>query len=140
MLHRLVALEERAERHRVSDHVLVHDPQDLLVDPAMQRLEEMFGAQLHLHVLAQPVVDHHRTEQRGFRLDILGQRGRFRLSCGGRDSVRFGHRPLICPSAAGLNPDAQGYPRSMQKRPRFHPQTSAQTVDNSPLAKRGRTR
>ena len=40
----------------------------------MQRLEEMIGPKFELDVLDQAVVDHQRAEQRGLRLDVLGER------------------------------------------------------------------
>ena len=73
LLHLLVRLEQRPQSHRAGDHVAVEQAQDLLVDPAVQRLEEMLGPQLELDVLGEPVVDHQRAEQGGLRLDILGQ-------------------------------------------------------------------
>ena len=78
LLHLLVRLEQRAQGHRRGDHILVEQPQDLLVDPAVQRLVEMLGAELELDVLRQPVVDHQRAEQRRLRLHILGKS----LGCG----------------------------------------------------------
>ena len=63
LLHLLVRLEQRPQGHRRGDHVAVDQPQDLLVDPGVQRLEEMVGAKLELDVLGQPVVDHQRAEQ-----------------------------------------------------------------------------
>ena len=73
LLHLLVRLEHRPQRHRAGDHVAIEQAQDLLVDAAVQRLEEMLGAQLELDVLGQPVVDHQRAEQRRLGLDIVGQ-------------------------------------------------------------------
>ena len=88
LLHLLVRLEQRPERDRRGDHVAVEQPQDLLVDAPVQRLEEMLGAQLELDVLGQPVVDHQRAEQGRLGLDIvragpgLGGRGVDRRRCG----------------------------------------------------------
>jgi hypothetical protein len=92
-LHRLVGVEQRLQRDRVGDHVLVGGAQDGVVDAAVQRLEEMFGPELELDVLDQPVVDHQRAQQRGLRLDVAGQlvgfaRGRFRAV---GDTIHFGH-------------------------------------------------
>ena len=38
----------------------------------MHRLEEMLRIQPVDQIVGQPVVDHHRAEQRGLRLDIAG--------------------------------------------------------------------
>ena len=73
LLHLLVGLEQRPERDRRGDHVLVEEAQDLLVDPAVQRLVEMLGTEFELDVLGQPVVDHQRAEQSGLGLDIGGE-------------------------------------------------------------------
>ena len=61
----------------------------------MQRLEEMMRLQPDLDVLDQPVVDHQRAEQRGLRLDILGERGGRWRFCAFVDSDDFGHGPLF---------------------------------------------
>ena len=58
LLHLLVRLEQGPQSHRRGDHILVEQPQNLLVDPPVQRLEEMLGAELELDVLGQPIVDH----------------------------------------------------------------------------------
>ena len=63
LLHLLVGLEQGPQRHRAGDHVLVEQAQDLLVDPPVQRLEEMLGPELELDILGEPVVDHQRAEQ-----------------------------------------------------------------------------
>ena len=90
-LHRLVRLEHRAQGDRIGDHVLVAHAQDRIVDPPVQRLEEMVRSKLELDVLDQPVVDHQRAQQRRLRLDIVGQRrGRGRV--GGFSDVG-GFRP-----------------------------------------------
>ena len=73
LAHRLVGLEHRPERDRIGDQIAVDHPQYGVVDPPVQRLEEMLGAELELDILDQPIVDHQRAEQRGLGLDILGQ-------------------------------------------------------------------
>ena len=78
LLHLLVGLEQGPQRHRGGDHVAVDEPQDLLVDAAVERLEEMVGAEPELDVLGEPVVDHQRAEQGGLGLDIVGKRLRRR--------------------------------------------------------------
>jgi hypothetical protein len=76
LLHLLVGLEQRAQRHRAGDHVAVEQAQDLLVDAAVQRLVEMVGPEPELDILGQPVVDHQRAEQRRLRLHVLRKRMR----------------------------------------------------------------
>ncbi len=39
----------------------------------MHRLEEMLRVQTIDQIVGQPVVDHHRAQQRGLRLDIAGK-------------------------------------------------------------------
>ncbi len=74
LLHRLVALEQWLQGHRVRDPVRVGHPEDRFVDSPVQRLEEMVRLQFELDVLDQPVVDHQCAQKRGLRLDILRQR------------------------------------------------------------------
>ena len=92
LLHRLVRFEDRLQRDRIGDHILVGHAQDRFVDAAMQRLEEMVRLQAQLDVLDQPVVDHQRAKQRRLRFDILGK---VLLRCSGLaafiDSDDFGH-------------------------------------------------
>ena len=78
----------------------VEQPQDLLVDPAVQRLEEMLGAELELDVLGQPVVDHQRAEQRRLRLDIVRKRHARRRLRRFDDGKRLSHDATLrlpCP-------------------------------------------
>ena len=65
---RRVIGEHRPQRHRRCEHGAVHELQNRGVNLTVHRLEEMFGAQLQLHVLGEPVVDHHRAEQRRLRI------------------------------------------------------------------------
>ena len=91
-LHRLVGLEDRLRSVTgLATMLLVGQPQDGLVDPPVQRLEEMVRLQPELDVLDQPVVDHQRAQQRGLRLDILRQCRCSRRLGGLGDSDYFGH-------------------------------------------------
>ena len=91
LLHLLVGLEQRPERYRARDHVLVDEAQDLLVDPPVQRLEEMLGPQFQLDILDDPIVDHQRAEQSRLGLDIVGQRLNGRRGIVGRERLRMSH-------------------------------------------------
>ena len=89
--HRLVGLENRLQRDRVGDHILVGHAQHRFVDAAVQRLEEMVRLQPDLDVLDDAIVDHQRAKQRRLRFDVLRQRGRHRGVGGFSDSEDFGH-------------------------------------------------
>ena len=71
----------------------------------MNRLEEMFGAQLELDIFGHPVVDHQRAEQGSLRLNIVRELNRrFAVV---NQSDRVGH----------LTSMAQGY-RNAKRQPR----------------------
>ena len=63
----------------------------------------MFGTELDLDILDDSVVEHHRTEKRRFRLDILGQRRPFGrlLNC---NSDGIDHGPIIPLTGPHRNP------------------------------------
>ncbi len=95
-----VGVEQRLQGDRRRRHAPVDELQDGIIDPAVERLEEVLAAELELDVLDQPVVDHQRAEQRRFRRDIVRQRRRRdegERGGGGRDGGL--HRALV-----GLSP------------------------------------
>ena len=74
-LHRLIGLKLRAQRNRIGHHIAIKQQQDRIVDPPVDRLKKMIGAQLKLHILGNPVINHQRTEQRCLRLNIVRKLG-----------------------------------------------------------------
>ncbi len=70
-----VGVEQGLQRHRRRRHPPVDHQQDRVIDPAVERLEEMLRPQLELDILDQPVVDHQRAEQRRLGRDIVRQGG-----------------------------------------------------------------
>jgi hypothetical protein len=68
-----IGLEHRPQRHRRRGMCCDRMRLDRFEDAAVERLEEMVGSELDLDVLGDAVVDHHRAQQRGFRLHILRQ-------------------------------------------------------------------
>ena len=87
-LHPLVRVEHRAERHRGREHVVAAQCLDRGEDTAVQRFEEMRGFQPVDDVVRQPVVDHHRAQHRGLRLDVAGK---LLLGGGGGGECEGGH-------------------------------------------------
>ncbi len=95
--HPLVLFEHRFQRHWRREHVVLAQRPDRAKDAAMDRFEEMLVLDYLDNVVGQPVVDHHRAQQRGLRLDILGQAGGGVRRRGGRGRIHRcdrGHGPL----------------------------------------------
>jgi hypothetical protein len=91
--------------------------QYLLVDAAVERLEEMLRPQLQLDVLGEPVVDHQSAEQGRLRLHIVGQG----LGVGGGrdvvDGLELGHDDSLDHPATGSSQQPCGTHVDRLRRP-----------------------
>jgi hypothetical protein len=75
-----VAFEIGLERDRRDHRLAIDQRQDAFIDAAVDRREEMLGLQRGGEFLQNPVVDQHRAQKRGFRLDVGGECDLFRFA------------------------------------------------------------
>jgi hypothetical protein len=92
-LHRLIGFEKGLQRHRRDQHIPVDQTQYLLVNPAVQRFEEMVRLQLNRHIFDDAVIDQDRAQKSSLRFDVAGQALGFSFVNSSK-SNRFGHDAL----------------------------------------------
>jgi hypothetical protein len=78
-----VAFEIGLERDRRDHRLAIDQRQDAFIDAAVDRREEMLGLQRGGEFLQNPVVDQHRAQKRGFRLDVGGRVRSLQVRAGG---------------------------------------------------------